>query len=669
MKNNKHKILALKYRPKNFEELIGQDIIVQTIINSIKLDKLPNAYLLTGIRGTGKTTLARLIAKALNCNKDFLKEENCNCSHCEEITNSKHLDVLEIDAASNTGIDHVRSLIESSQYNPTSAKYKIIILDEVHMLSKQAFNGLLKTLEEPPLHLKFIFATTEVKKIPVTIVSRCQRFDLHRVSIEILFDNLKKISKIENGKISDEALKLIAKAAEGSVRDSLSLLDRTLVDQHIMEKEIDEPFVRKMLGIANRSKILELIHYIFQGDQKKSITQLREMINEGIEPANLLNDFLEITYFILQKKNLGNFDSNLSISDSEIDMINLISKDVDTSTLIIFWQFVLKGLDELSIVSNPILSLEMMVIRLIHLKDMPSYEGILDLINKSSLKNDNDNVITEKYTKLDINEKNEINKISKDQIKNSLQTKPELELTNPKKLTEDKNQEHISSFEDLIKLSSIKKEVELKYDLEKNVNLIKFSEGKIDIGFNENLGKNFVRNLSEKLLTWTGKRWVITLTKATGQKTFLERQSIMAEQLLVKEKKGEVYKKFKNIFPDGELIGISKKEKIMKDFSDLITQAKKMQEKMKETQESLKKIEVEGVSGGNSVKIIMNGDGELKKIFLDDILMNESKEIVEDLIVAAHNDAKSKLKKKTSEEILKITGGVDLPPNFKFPFQ
>ena len=560
MKNNKHKILALKYRPKNFEELIGQDIIVQTIINSIKLDKLPNAYLLTGIRGTGKTTLARLIAKALNCNKDFLKEENCNCSHCEEITNSKHLDVLEIDAASNTGIDHVRSLIESSQYNPTSTKYKIIILDEVHMLSKQAFNGLLKTLGEPPPHLKFIFATTEVKKIPVTIVSRCQRFDLHRVSIEILFDNLKKISKIENGKISDEALKLIAKAAEGSVRDSLSLLDRTLVDQHITEKEIDEPFVRKMLGIANRSKILELIHYIFQGDQKKSITQLREMINEGIEPANLLNDFLEITYFILQKKNLGNFDSNLSISDSEIDMINLISKDIETSTLIIFWQFVLKGLDELSIVSNPILSLEMMVVRLIHLKDMPSYEGILDSINKSSLKNDNDNVITEKYTKLDINEKNEMNKISKDQIKNTLQTKPEMELTNPKKLIEEKNQEHISSFEDLIKLSSIKKEVELKYDLEKNVNLIKFSEGKIDIGFNENLGKNFVRNLSEKLLTWTGKRWVITLTKATGQKTFSERQSIVAEELLAKEKKGEVYKKFKNIFPDGELIEILKKE-------------------------------------------------------------------------------------------------------------
>ena len=190
MDNNKNKVLALKYRPKNFKELIGQSIMVETITNSIKLNKLPNAYLLTGIRGVGKTTTARLIATALNCNKNFLNEENCECSHCEEITNSKHLDVLEMDAASRTGIDDVRELIESSKYNPTSAKYKIIILDEVHMLSKQAFNGLLKTLEEPPPHLKFIFATTEVKKIPVTIVSRCQRFDLHRVSVKDLLKNL-----------------------------------------------------------------------------------------------------------------------------------------------------------------------------------------------------------------------------------------------------------------------------------------------------------------------------------------------------------------------------------------------------------------------------------------------------------------------------------------------
>jgi len=563
MENNNYKILALKYRPKSFKELIGQNVMVQTITNAVKLDKLPNAYLLTGIRGVGKTTTARLIAKAINCKKDFIQGEKCKYDefcHCEKISNSNHLDVLEMDAASRTGVDDVREIIESSRYKPTNAKYKIFIIDEVHMLSRQAFNALLKTLEEPPSQLKFIFATTEVKKIPVTIVSRCQRFDLHRVPIKVLFDHLKKISKIENGKISDAALKLIAKAAEGSVRDSLSLLDRTLVSQHIIEKEIDEIFVRKMLGIADRSKILELLNLIFHGDQKKSIEQLREMINEGIEPVNFLNDLLQIIYFILQKKNLGNVDSDLFISESELETIDVISKDISTSTLIVFWQFILKGLDELSIVINPILSLEMLVIRLIHLKGMPSYEEVLNLLNRNDFKKTNESVTDEQNVKKVLNEENEITKISKDQIKNTTQTKPELTSPNPKNLKKNVNVENIKSFEDLIKLSSNKKEVELKYDLERNVNLIKFSEGKIDISFNENLGKNFVRNLSVKLLEWTGKRWVITLTKDVGQKTFAELQLINRRQLIEKEKKGEVYKKFKNIFSDGELVEVSKKD-------------------------------------------------------------------------------------------------------------
>jgi len=560
------KILALKYRPKNFKELIGQDIMVQTIINSIKLNKLPNAYLLTGIRGVGKTTTARLIAKALNCKKDFLKEENCNCNNCEEIANSKHLDVLEMDAASRTGIDDVRELIESSKYNPTSAKYKIFIIDEVHMLSKQAFNGLLKTLEEPPPHLKFIFATTEIKKIPVTIVSRCQRFDLHRVTIEDLLENLKKILKIEKGKTTEGALRLIAKASEGSVRDSLSLLDRALISQQIDTKEIDEIFVRKMLGIADRTKILELLNLIFQGNKKKSLELLKEMVNEGIEPSNFLNDLLEIIYFIQMRKNLGSFDSDLSISESEIKMINSISQDISVSTLVLFWQFILKGLDELSVVSNPIISLEMLIVRLIHLKDMPSYEALLNKVNKEEESEGlviNKNLMKdqEKIEKGKINEdKKEANGTSKNQIKNILQTKPELTSLSPDHETEKDNLEKILSFEDLVKLSSVKREIELKYDLEKNVNLIKFSDGKIDISFNENLAKNFVKNLSEKLLEWTGKRWLITLTKAKGQKSFLELQSIKKEELLEKEKNENIYKEFKNIFPDAELIDVSKKE-------------------------------------------------------------------------------------------------------------
>ena len=566
MEKNTHRILALKYRPKNFKELIGQDMMVETITNSIKLNKLPNAYLLTGIRGVGKTTTARLIAKGINCKKNFIQGEKCNSGeycHCEEISASRHIDVLEMDAASRTGIDDIRELIESSKYNPTNAKYKIFIIDEIHMLSKQAFNGLLKTLEEPPLHLKFIFATTEVKKIPVTIVSRCQRFDLHRIPIKDLLQNFKRILKIENGKISDKALTLIASAAEGSVRDSLSLLDRALVSQSITEKEIDETFIRKMLGIADRSKILSLLKFIFQGDVEKSREQLKEMVDEGIDPINFLNDLLEIIYFIQQKKSIGNFDSDLSISESEQKTIESISNDISIPTLIVYWQLILKVLDELSIISNPILSLEMLVFRLVYLKDMPSYESVLDSIKKINLKQTDE---SEKKIDLGIkNEKivrevNEIVKSSKDQIKNTTQTKPILSSTEKKNLYENKKLEKILSFEDLIDLSSRKKEIHLKYDLENNVNLIKFSEGKIDISFNENLDKNFVRNLSEKLFEWTGNRWVIALAKEAGQKTFSELKKIKKKELFNQEKNGKIYKKFKNVFPDAELLEVKKEE-------------------------------------------------------------------------------------------------------------
>ena len=562
-----HKILALKYRPKNFNELIGQDIAVETIKNSILSKHLPNAYLLSGIRGVGKTTTARLIAQAINCKKNFIQGEKCNpgeyCS-CKEINEFKNLDVIEIDGAQHTGVDSTKELIASCMYAPTTEKYKVIIADEFQMLSKSSFAALLKTLEEPPPHLKFVFCTTEVKKIPITIISRCQRFDLHRVSIKDLLENLNKISKIENGKISEGALILIAKAAEGSVRDSLSLLDRALVSQDIEEKEIDETYIRKMLGLADKSKLLRLLNFIFQGNQKESLESLRELINEGVEPSNFLNDLLEIIYFIQQKKNIGNLDSDLSISESEQEAVNLMSNNVSTSTLIVFWQLILKVLEELSIVSSPILSLEMLVVRLVHLEGMPSYTDVLESLKKNNSSqaevNSNVTIDRENDKKIFSNETDEIVNISKDQIKNTTQTKPILSSLNPKNLPKDIIVGKISSFEELILLSARKKEIQLKYDLENNVNLIKFSEGKIDISFNENLDKNFVRNLSKKLLEWTGTRWVITLTKKIGKKTFSELQSIKKKELLDQEKKGEIYKKFKNIFSDGELLEVKKED-------------------------------------------------------------------------------------------------------------
>ena len=558
MEKNSHKILALKYRPQNFQELIGQDIMVETIINSIKSNRIANAFLLTGVRGTGKTSTARIISKSLTCNGNFFENVKCKSEdtcHCEEITNYKHLDIIECDAASRTGVEDVREIIESSKYKPTNARYKIYIIDECHMLSKSAWNALLKTLEEPPEQLKFIFCTTEPKKVPLTIISRCQTFNLHRVSIKDLFDHLKKIAKIEKGKISDAALRLIAKAGSGSVRDSLSLLDRALVSQYIDEKEVDENKIRKMLGIVDRSKILELLKYIFEGNQKKSIETVRQMIEEGLDIANLKNDILELIYFMLQKKNIGEIESDLAISESELNIINVISKEISTSTLILFWQFTLKALEEDKLLSNSTLGLEMLVIRLLHLKGMPSYE---DIVKERPEEEKKEFFTSKKVNEKLLEEENEQSKISKDQIKNTTQTKPQLSGLYDKDSTN--NNKRILSLEDLIRLASKKKEIHLKYDLEKNVNLIKFSEGKIDISFNESLDKNFVRNLSEKLLEWTGKRWVITLAKEKGQKTFSETESIRRKELFDKEKKGEIYKKFKDIFSDVELLEVEKKD-------------------------------------------------------------------------------------------------------------
>ena len=295
--NKNSKVLALKYRPQVFEDLIGQDIVAETIINSIKADKLPNAYLFTGIRGVGKTTTARIVAKSLNCLNGI--ENLCKnelCENCEAITNSNHIDVLEMDAASKTGVDDVRDLIEFSRYGPTSSKYKIFIIDEVHMLSKQAFNALLKTLEEPPEYLKFIFATTEIKKIPITVVSRCQRFDLSRIKSLELFDFIKKIKDKEKGNVSDDALKLIVKISEGSVRDALSLLDRGLLSLE-KNKELNLKEAQKIFGYFDKSQLIEIFKLILLGDEKKVIEIYRKIYDQGVEPKIFLNDFLEL--FIL----------------------------------------------------------------------------------------------------------------------------------------------------------------------------------------------------------------------------------------------------------------------------------------------------------------------------------------------------------------------------------
>ena len=372
-----NKILALKYRPQEFKDLIGQEVLSKTITNAIKIGKTPNAYLLTGIRGVGKTTTARLIAKALNCENNVSQKNNCDsnnsCNSCKEITNSNHIDVLEMDAASKTGIDDVRELIENSKYSPTNAKFKIFIIDEVHMLSKQAFNGLLKTLEEPPPSLKFILATTEVKKIPVTILSRCQRFDLKRVDINEIFKHLELISKKEKGNISVKALKVIAQVSEGSVRDGISLLDRAITYQSInSKKEIDAQDIRNMLGLADKSKVINLLKEIFNGDTLKSINILKELISNGVDAKHFLNDILETLNLINRKLSLGSIENDKLLPEDEINLINEISNGISIQDIGLFWQFTIKTIDDLRIVSDEEITLEMYVMQMLHLKEIKS---------------------------------------------------------------------------------------------------------------------------------------------------------------------------------------------------------------------------------------------------------------------------------------------------------
>ena len=549
--NKNTKVLALKYRPQVFEDLIGQEIVSETILNSIKANKIPNAYLFTGIRGVGKTTIARIIAKTLNClnGTDKLCKKDL-CENCNSISNSNHIDVLEMDAASKTGVDDVRDLIEFSRYGPTSAKYKIFIIDEVHMLSKQAFNALLKTLEEPPEYLKFIFATTEIKKIPITVISRCQRFDLPRVKSIELLKFIKKIKDKENGKVSEEALKFIVKASEGSVRDALSLLDRALlsIDKNT---EFNLEHAQKIFGYVDKFQLINLFKLIFQGNEEKVLKMYRSIYDHGVEPKIFINDFLELLYYFKNIESLTIEGTNFSLNDKEFEEIKEIAKNVDTKSIILFWQFTIKTLSELDIVSNQNLSIEMFLIRLIHLKEISDNRKELDQsINDTKPQNKNDIILKNKSIQkedfFDLKNK------TIDQIKNVIQEKKTEQ--SDKKI--EKENLTISSFKDLLNVCNLKKEVKLKYELENNVNLVSFENQRIEISFNENLDKEFIKILSSKLYEWTDSRWIITLSKKKGEISKKEKELILKKDLLEKVKKNQIYKNILEKFSDAELIDV-----------------------------------------------------------------------------------------------------------------
>ena len=545
--NNNSKVLALKYRPQNFDDLIGQEVVAETIKNSIKANKTPNAYLFTGIRGVGKTTIARIVAKSLNCKNAVENQCKVKCDNCDAITNSNHIDVLEMDAASKTGVDDVRDLIEFSRYGPTSSKYKIFIIDEVHMLSKQAFNALLKTLEEPPEYLKFIFATTEIKKIPVTVVSRCQRFDLSRIKSSELFEFLKAIKDKENGKATDDALKLIIKISEGSVRDALSLLDRGLLSLN-QNEELGLKEAQKIFGYFDKSRLIEIVELILKGKEKEVIEIYRKIYDQGIEPKVFMNDFLEIIYYFKNIDFLTTESTNFSLNDEDYTKIKQISEVVDNQALILFWQFTIRTLEELDIVSNQNLSIEMFLIRLIHLgsqKPKDNNEKKKQLIESSENK---DKDVVSNFKTETISQIKNITQEEKIKVEAQKEVKDEAIL--------------IDSFNQLLKACYENKEIKLKYELEKNVNLVSFEKNRIEISFNDNLDKNFVKELSLKLFEWTGERWIIAFSKVKGEISVKEKDKIEKLKIIEESKNSELYKAVLEKFEDASLDEVISKKKL-----------------------------------------------------------------------------------------------------------
>ena len=546
-----YKVLARKYRPQTFNDLIGQDILVKTLTNSIINNRIAHAYLLTGVRGVGKTTTARLIGMSLNCNN--LIEKSCEpcgtCDSCNSVRSDHNLDVIEMDAASKTGIDDIREIIDNIKYKPVNSKYKIFIIDEVHMLSKSAFNALLKTLEEPPSHIKFIFATTEVKKIPITIISRCQRFDLHRIENNTLSFHLESISKKENVNINKEATSLIVRSADGSVRDALSLLDQAIsneIDQITAKSIID------MLGLADRNNIFDLLDKIFNGDAPNALKIFSKLHNSGADIVMIFSEMLNVIHFITQIKISPELKEDIHIPEFERKKGFEIASKISMNSLGIVWQVLFKGYEELQNGYHLYQHGEMIIIRLIYLHKGPNPD---DLIKKF------DNEIEK------IKDKNLSNKTLVNNTQNQTKEKIDnlsnnLDFNNSVKENIDsypKNTASISveSFRHFVDLFYQKREAMLHTYLYNNARLIFFKEGDITINAKSIVDPHFTRTIAKLVSKWTGRIWQVNSSTSNMGQTLYEEDLIIQQKEIENMKNETDIKEILDSFPGVKIHSIT----------------------------------------------------------------------------------------------------------------
>lgn len=499
-------VLARKYRPQNFNELLGQDALVRTITNAIKNNRLHHAYILTGIRGVGKTTTARIIAKALNCTgKDALNGATVNpcgiCENCRAIAESRHIDVLELDAASRTGVDDIREILDGVRYKPTNARYKVYIIDEVHMLSKQAFNALLKTLEEPPSHVIFIFATTEIRKVPVTILSRCQRFDLQRLSIETLIDHFKNIADKENVKTEEEALHLIARAADGSCRDGLSLLDQAI---SLGNGEVKTDIVKNMIGLADRSLTFELFENLVSGKIEDVVANLEQQHQNGAASLTLLQDLINITHLLAKVKIVPEALNDPALSENEKNFCSRLAPNVSIAVLSKIWQMLIKGLGELNIAPLQADALEMVLIRIAYSANLPTPAEILD-----SLKKNSDLAVTKPQIRAAVPE--EIAPASRE-------ARPALTKNDTDALC-------FKTPDELVDYLQNTKHPMMVYSLKHDVSFAEFTNGTMKIAVSDKINNDFLLNLQNILTEATGIRWNIDIQRGALGETIADKEA------------------------------------------------------------------------------------------------------------------------------------------------
>ena len=535
--NQEYKVLARKYRPQKFADLIGQESLVAILSNAIVNNRIAHAYVLTGVRGVGKTTTARLIAMSLNCQKRELKSfEPCgSCESCVSIRQDRNLDVIEIDAASKTGVDDIREIIDHVKYKPVNSTYKIFIIDEVHMLSKNAFNALLKTLEEPPEHVKFIFATTEVKKIPITILSRCQRFDLHRIENKLLTSHLFKVSELEKINIEQDAMTLIVRAADGSVRDGLSLLDQAIANQ---DESISANQIIDMLGLADRGKVFDLLNHIFQGNAIKALQIYNELHQAGADIIMIFDEMLNAVHFITEIKIAPNLKDDIYIPELERERGSEIAAKLTMATLGLVWQVLFKGYQELQEGFHLHQHGEMIILRLIYLHDGPTPEDLLKE-HKEQDKSQSEDISQKKpIAPTQINRNETIN------------TKEEnFNLPDNKNSIKSNFSITVDSYRNFVDLFYRHKEGMLHTQLYNNVRLISFKVGEVTLNTDSIKDHHFNRTVAKLISKWTGRIWQIHTSTSNVGKSLYEEDLINQQKEIEKMKNHPEIKQILEAFP------------------------------------------------------------------------------------------------------------------------